>query len=95
MHDRKWERQGCQKIQKIRYHIIWDKNNSLAQNDLSTKIDWNSIQNIAKHNNMVLKIGMVKEPEKVLIINFLVKSRSIDGRTNDVINNLINNYKNK
>ena len=44
---------------------------------------------------MVLKIGMVKEPEKVLIINFLVKSRSIDGRTNDVINNLINNYKNK
>ena len=61
---------------KIRSYIIWDKNNSLAQNDLSTKIDWNSIQNIAKHNTMVLKTYTVKESEKVLIIGFLVRSES-------------------
>ena len=36
---------------------------------------------------MVLKIGMVKEPEKRLITGFLVGPC---GQTSDVINNLIN-----
>ena len=41
---------------------------------------------------MVLKIGMVKEQEKELVIGFLVGS-PIGSRTGDVINNLIVNLK--
>ena len=37
---------------------------------------------------MVLKIGMVKEPEKGLVTNFLVQPKS----TSDVIIYLINNF---
>ena len=44
---------------------------------------------------MVLKIGMVKEPVKELIITgFLVRWGSIDGRTGNVKNNLIIIYLN-
>ena len=40
---------------------------------------------------MVLKTGIVKEPEKELVIDF---DRDLtDGRTGDTINNLINNFK--
>ena len=51
---------------------------------------------------MVLKTGTVKEPENVLITGFMVGPRfdrwsdrgSTDGRTDDVINNLIIIYLN-
>ena len=39
---------------------------------------------------MVLKTNMVKEPKNELITDFLVGPH---GRTDDVINNLINNFK--
>ena len=42
--------------------------------------------------SMVLKIGMVKEQEKKLVIGFLV-GPPIGSRTGDVINNLIINLK--
>ena len=42
-------------------------------------------------NSMVLKTGTVKEPENVLITGFMVGP---DGRTGDVINNLIITYLN-
>ena len=41
---------------------------------------------------MVLKTGTVKEPKNGLITGFC---GPIEGQTGDVINNLINNYKNK
>jgi len=41
---------------------------------------------------MVLKIGMVKEQEKKLVIDFLV-GPPIDSRIGNVINNLIINLK--
>ena len=41
---------------------------------------------------MVLKIGMVKEQDKKLVIGFLV-GPPIGSRTDDVINNLIINLK--
>ena len=40
---------------------------------------------------MVLKTGIVKEPEKGLVIDF--DRDLIGGRTSDTINNLINNFK--
>ena len=39
---------------------------------------------------MVLKIGTVKESEKGLVTGFLVEPH---GQTDDIINNLINNFK--
>ena len=42
--------------------------------------------------NMVLKTGTVKEPENELITGFIVGRDPTDGRTGDVINNLINIY---
>ena len=42
--------------------------------------------------NMVLKTGTVKELENELITGFMVGRDPTDGRTSDVINNLINIY---
>ena len=41
---------------------------------------------------MVLKTGMVKESKNRLIIGFMVRSGRTSDRTDDVINNLINNF---